>query len=469
MKLYNTLTRSIEGFEPLHKPKVTFYSCGPTVYDYTHIGHARKYIHDDLLTRALTFFGYDVHHVMNITDVGHLESDADDGEDKLEKGAAKYNKTPEQLSQQFTDYFKTSMKAFNVQAPDNYAIATEHIQDMIELIQIIEQKGATYETDSALYFDTSTFKNYGRLSGQNIEDKKQQARDDVYADPEKKNAADFVLWFKRVGRHSQHIQHWESPWGDGFPGWHIECSAMSMKYLGHTIDIHSGGIDHIPVHHENEIAQSECATGEQFVRFWFHSEFLMIDGTKMSKSLGNLFTLDDIQDKNIDPIALRYLFLQAHYRQELNFTWESLQAAEKALNKLRKAVIQLRSQTQRNTLSEEKLSTTEDYAKRFAHYVGNDLQMPQALALVWEVIKSNIPSEDKLDLIYSFDLIFGLDFASYEEPVNEIPSHVYEKIQERDAAREKNDYATSDAIRAELEEMGYDVSDTTTGTAVKKR
>lgn len=469
MKLYNTLSRSIEEFEPLNKPKVTFYSCGPTVYDYTHIGHARKYIHDDFLKRALTFFGYDVNHVMNITDVGHLESDGDDGEDKLEKGAAKYNKTPEEIAQDFTEYFKNSMKAYNIQDPTRYAVATEHIQDMIDLVQKLEQKGATYETETALYFDTSAFEDYGKLSGQKMEDKKQQARDDVYADPEKKNPTDFVLWFKRTGRHAKHIQHWDSPWGDGFPGWHIECSAMSIKYLGNTIDIHSGGIDHIPVHHENEIAQSECATGQQFVRFWFHSEFLMIDGTKMSKSLGNLYTVDDIREKNIDPMALRYLFLQTHYRQELNFTWESLQAAAKALHKLQNTVVQLRSQTQRQNLSEEKLSKTHEYSQRFAEAVGNDLQLPQALALVWEVVKSNIPSEDKLDLLYSFDQVFGLRLASYEVIQEEIPSDVKEKIQKRDEARRNNNYDTSDAIRAELENMGYEVSDTTAGTAVKKR
>lgn len=468
MKLYNTKTRSIDEFTPLNPPHVSFYSCGLTVYDYAHIGHALKYVNDDLLKRTLTFLGYDVHHVMNITDVGHMVSDGDDGEDKLEKGARKAGKTPEEVAEFFTTYFLKVNQAVNIIPPRELVKATDHIADMIALIQRLEKKGATYETEEAVYFDTSSFEKYGALSGQKLEDK-QNAREDIHVDPQKKSPQDFALWFKRVGHHENHSMHWDSPWGDGFPGWHIECSAMSMKYLGETIDIHSGGIDHIPVHHENEIAQSECATGTEFVRFWFHSEFLKVDGTKMGKSLGNMYTLDDIIEKGFDPLALRYVFLMKHYRQEMNFTWDSLQAAQTALHKLRDSVVQLRSQTQRQQLSEEKLSKTHEYSQRFTSALENDLQIPQALAVAWEVTKSNIPSEDKLDLLLSFDQVFGLGLAEYEHPISEeIPQNVIELAEKREEARKNKDFAASDSLRDKVNAAGYEIEDEPEGYRIKK-
>jgi cysteinyl-tRNA synthetase len=399
MKLYDTLTRKVRDFEPLNPPVVTLYTCGPTVYDYTHIGHMRKYTNDDVLKRTLQYLGFKVDHVMNITDVGHLVSDGDEGEDKLEKGAKKTGKTVWEVAQFYTDYFHTTMKAINVIPPTHEPKATDHIQDMIDLNKTLVEKGYAYETAEALYFDVSKFPSYGALAGQKLEEKKQGSREDVYVDPNKRNAADFVLWFKRVGRFADHSMHWPSPWGEGFPGWHLECSAMSMKYLGETLDIHTGGIDHIPVHHEDEIAQSVAATGKQFVRFWMHYEFLQINGQKMSKSLGNFYTIDDFKEHTVEPLALRLLFLQTHYKQQMNFTWEAAKGAQEGYNKLKEYVLTLKEQHERTMLSEEKLGKVDTFRQEFADAISNDLQMPKALAVMWEMLKSNIPSPDKLDIL----------------------------------------------------------------------
>lgn len=468
MKLYNTKSRTIEELSPILTPKVTFYACGPTVYDYTHFGHLRTYTNNDLLKNSLKFLGYNVNHVMNITDVGHLSDDADEGEDKLEKGARKFGKTVEEVAEFFTQYFLKSMDDMHISRPNKLVKATDHIQDMIDLIKILEQKGFTYDTSEALYFDTSKFAQYGQLSGQLLDEKKQQAREDVYVDKNKKNPTDFVLWFKRIGRFENHTMHWDSPWGDGFPGWHIECSAMSMKYLGHTIDIHSGGIDHITVHHENEIAQSECATGEQFVKIWFHNVFLLINGEKMSKSLGNLLTIDDIKEKSIDPMALRYLFMQTHYRQAMNFTWESLEAAQTALTKLRRYIQQFQNDSHRSMLSEDKLNKVEDYQEKFKTTLENDLQIPQALAVVWEVVKSNIPSTDKIDLLRSFDEVLTLDMFKSPEIEQEIPEEIKNLAQKRIDARNNKDFSTADLIRDQIIEKGYSVEDASDSYILRK-
>jgi cysteinyl-tRNA synthetase len=307
----------------------------------------------------------------------------------------------------------------------------------------------------------------GKLSGQKLEDK-QQMREDVHIDPNKKHQADFALWLKRVGRFKDHTLHWESPWGDGFPGWHIECSAMSMKYLGETLDIHTGGVDHIPVHHENEIAQSEAVTGKPFVRHWFHGEFLMIEGQKMSKSLENLLTIEDIEKKGFEPAALRLLYLQSHYRQEMNFTWDSLQASQKALERLREAVIQAKKQTQRSQVSPEKAESAAQYSAKFFAALTNDLQTPQAVAVVWEVLKSNIPSEDKYDLVLEFDRILGLGLGDIKEKgALEVSERVRGLIEQRNKARNEKNYEESDRLRVEIEKEGYIVEDTSEGTIVK--
>ncbi|MBI4225986.1 cysteine--tRNA ligase [Candidatus Roizmanbacteria bacterium] len=465
MKLYNTLTRKIEEFKPLSPPLVTLYTCGPTVYDYTHIGHARKYTDDDILKRSLAYLGFKVKHVMNITDVGHLTSDADAGEDKLEKGAKKAGKSVWEVANFFTEFFLKMINCFNIIMPDYLVKATDHIPDMLQLIIKLEQSGYTYETDEAVYFDTSKFSNYGRLSGQKLEEKLKGARKEVYIDPKKKNTTDFALWFKRVGRFKNHSMHWNSPWGDGFPGWHIECSAMSIKYLGQTIDIHTGGTDHIPIHHENEIAQSEAATGKIFVRFWVHHEFLTVEGQKMSKSLDNFYTLDDLQKKGIESLALRYLFLQTHYRKLLNFTWKSAQAAQDAYNKLKEYVLSLRSQGQRTFLSSDKLAQLDKFRDRFRQAVSNDLQIPQAVAIMWEMLKSNIPSQDKLDLLYEFDQVFGLKLNEVQE--EKIPEEILDLAQKREEARKRGDFSTSDKLRSQIAEKGYIVEDLEKGFKIK--
>jgi cysteinyl-tRNA synthetase len=467
MKLYNTLSRTIEDFKPLHPSSVTLYTCGPTVYDYTHLGHMRKYTNDDVLKRSLHYLGFDVKHVMNITDVGHLVSDADAGEDKLEKGAKKTGKTVWEVAAFYTDFFMKTMAAMNTIPPTVIPKATDHIQEMINLNKILVEKGYAYETAEALYFDVTKFPSYGKLSGQKLEDKLQGARDEVIVDPQKKHPADFALWFKRVGRFKDHSMHWPSPWGEGFPGWHIECSAMSMKYLGETIDIHTGGVDHIPVHHENEIAQSESATGKKFVLYWVHDEHLQIEGKKMSKSLGNFYTIEDFTKRNINPLALRLLFLQTHYRQQMNFTWEAVQAAQEAYKKLKETVLALKSQTSRTMLSEEKLQQLNTYRDRFSEALANDLQLPQAVAVMFEMIKSNIPSTDKLDLLLEFDQVLGLKLNEVEE--EEIPAEILQLAQQRWEAKKSKDFVTADSMRKQIEEKGYYVEDIPGKYAVKKK
>lgn len=466
MKLYNTLSRDIEEFKPQKSPEVSFYSCGPTVYDYTHIGHMRAYTNTDFLKRTLTYLGLKVNHVMNITDVGHLTGDTDEGEDKLEKGAKSSGKSVWDVAKFYTDNFSETMKALNILPAETTCKATDHIEDMVELVKKLIEKGFAYETKEAVYFDTSKFPNYGKLSGQKLEEKIQQARKEVVKDPEKKNPADFALWFKTVGRFAKHEMHWSSPWGEGFPGWHIECSAMSMKYLGETIDIHSGGVDHIPVHHENEIAQSEAATGKQFVKYWFHHEHLMVDGVKMSKSFQNFYTLEDINQKNIDPLALRYLFTQTHYRQQMNFTWESLQGAQNSFINMKELVFSLRKQTDRQMISEDKLAQVDSFRSQFRTALENDLQMPQAVAVVWSMLKSNIPSGDKLDLLYEFDKVLGLNLKEIREDV--IPKNILDLVLQRETARKNKDFTTSDQLRTEIEKHGYKVEDIGETYSLKK-
>lgn len=461
MKIYNSLTRKIEEFTPINPPDVGMYTCGITAYDYAHIGHGRKYTMDDILRRTLTYLGYKVKHVQNVTDVGHLVSDADSGEDKMEKGATKIGKTPWEVAEFFTKNFYESMDKLNILRPTVICKATENISEQIELIKKIIANGHGYDTSEAVYFDTESFKGYGEMFGQKLSEKKTAVREEVHEGEHKKNPADFALWFKRVGRFKDHIMHWDSPWGDGFPGWHIECSAMSMKYLGEQFDIHTGGEDHLSVHHPNEIAQSEAGTGKHpFVRYWVHWAFLTVDGVKMSKSLGNFYTIDDVIKKGFDPLSLRYFYLTAHYKKPLNFTFEALSAASTALNKLRTQVGSLRSQSDRNQLSEEKLEKVDHFRQEFRDTISDDLNMPQALAVVWEVLKSNIPSSDKYDLIMSFDEVLGLKLgqapSSEELPMTK---EVEELLKKRDELRSTGKYEEADKLRDEIVKMGYTVSD----------
>lgn len=470
MNLYNTLTKKVEPLTPLSEGKIGMYACGFTVYDYAHIGHMRRYIMDDVLRRALEAQGLEVTYVQNVTDVGHLSSDGDEGEDKMEKGARKYGKTVWDLAKYYEEQYDETMRALGVAKPTILCRATEHIQSMIALIARLEAGGHTYQTDEAVYFDTATFAHYGRLGGQKLEDKKQAARDDVNVDQGKKHAIDFALWFKRVGRFADHSMHWESPWGSGFPGWHIECSAMAMQYLGDTLDIHSGGIDHIPVHHENEIAQSEAATGQPFVRLWIHHAFLMVDGVKMSKSLNNFYTIDDVRKQGIDPYAMRLLFLQTHYRQTMNFTWGAARAANTSYLKLQEQVRALRQQTSRVELSPEKLEQIEAFQSDFTAALENDLNTPQAVAAMWKMIKSNIPSPDKLDLLMEWDKILGLGLTTIKSNTQDaIPDEIVQLAEMRQTAKANKNFTASDMHRDKILAGGYDIIDTPSGYKITKK
>lgn len=468
--LYNTLTKKQEPFEPLQPPNVGLYTCGMTVYDYAHIGHGRKYVGDDILRRVLTRFGYQVTHVQNVTDVGHLVSDADEGEDKLEKGARKTGKTVWEVAAFFTRHFYDSMDRLNVLRPTIVCKATDHIKEQIALIGKLVSNGVAYDTPEAVYFDVAAFPSYDGLFGHRRGEQKAAVRQEVQTGQHKRHPADFALWFKRVGRFADHAMHWESPWGDGFPGWHIECSAMAMRYLGETIDIHTGGIEHTAVHHPNEIAQSEAATGKQFVRFWVHHGHLMVEGAKMSKSLGNIFTIEDVIERGFDPMAIRYFYLTAHYRKPMNFTWEALGGAQRALEELRAAMAHAACQTaKRTTLSPEKLEKVDAFRKKFDEAIGNDLNMPQALAVVWEVLKSNIPSQDKYDLVIDFDEVLGLDVrqtVNSKRRKEEIPGEVQALLEEREQLRREKKFAQADALRRDIEARGFVVEDTAHGPRV---
>lgn len=457
IKLYNTLTRKIEDFEPLNPPKVTMYACGLTVYDFAHIGNLKKYVGDDLLKRVLKANGYEVKHVMNITDVGHLVSDEDEGEDKIEKMAKEKGMDPGELARFFEKYFFDSLKEVNVQMPDVVARATEHVSEQIKLIEKLLKTGFAYQTDQAIYFDISQVPDYGKLTGQKLEEKRVGVREEVVVDPQKKNPQDFALWFFPVGRFEHHILRWPAPFGEGFPGWHIECSAMSMLYLGNTLDIHTGGVDHIPVHHTNEIAQSEAATGQQFVRFWVHHGFLIVDGEKMSKSKKNFYTIDDIKPRGFDPLALRYLFLTAHYRDRLNFTWESLGAAQNALNNLRAEI---------RGWEQPKVGCAE-YEEKFLEAVNNDLNIPQGLAVLWELVKSDYPASAKAASLLKMDKILGLKLEDYLGKPLEIPQEVKKLVEEREQARKNGDFQKSDQLRNGIKKMGFEVLDTSEGPRLR--
>lgn len=446
LNLYNTQSKKIEEFAPQKEGQVSFYACGPTVYDYTHIGHMRKYIGDDLLRRTLSYLGYDVTHVMNITDVGHLTNDSDEGDDKFEKKAQGEGKSVWEIAQFYTDYFHTSMHAVNVLPPTHETKATDHIKEMIALVETLVEKGFAYETSQAIYFDTSKDEQYGKLSGQHLHEKEVGARDDVITDPEKRNPPDFSLWFKRVGRFADHTMYWHSPWGDGFPGWHIECSAMSMAYLGETIDIHSGGIDHIPVHHENEIAQSECATGHQFVRFWVHHNFLNVDGEKMSKSKQNFYTLDTLIEKNIPSLTMRILCMQTSYRKPLNFTWESLESAFTSYKKLYHFVEYALQTSSTGTV-------LPSFKKNFTDALCDDLNMSKALAVTWELLSSNESTGDKRATFFDMDAVLGLRLGEIVPPREEMATLLATYV----TLRQDKNYEKADALRTEIQNKGYTI------------
>ncbi len=469
MKLYNSLTQQVEEFVSNKKGRVGMYTCGPTVYDFDHIGHGRKYTYDDVLKRVLIYNGYEVHHVQNITDVGHLVSDADAGEDKLEKGAVKFKKTPWEIADFFTEAHFVSMDLLNIMRPSVSARATQHIGEQIELIKRLMDKGFAYDTPEAVYFDVSRFPRYDGLFGQHLLGKQVAVRDEVQTGEYKKNPVDFSLWFKRVGRFADHMMHWDSPWGDGFPGWHIECSAMAMKYLGESFEIHTGGEDHIYIHHPNEIAQSEAATGKPFAKYWLHYAFLTVDGQKMSKSLGNFYRVEEVVEKGFSSLALRYLYLTAHYRTPQNFTWSSLAAAQTAYDKLKEFVTKVRNSKSeiRNNLSQEKQNKLQKFQTRFIEAINDDLGMPAALAVVWELIKSNIPDYDKVDQIMEWDEVLGLGLGNLSQ-MDTASEVVMKLVKDREQLRNSGKFVEADNVRMEIEKLGWTVLDTKTGTSLKK-
>ncbi len=460
--LTNSLTRKKEKFEPIDPPNVGMYTCGPTVYDKKHIGNFRTYTLSDLLYRALKFNGYKVKYIMNFTDVGHLTGDnlgdADTGEDRLVKAAKREKKTAWEVAEMYTKLFIEDFDKLNLIRPDKWVKATDHIVEQINLIKRLEEKGLTYKISEGIYFDTVEYEKDGHKYGvlSDLDQIKEGAR--VEANPEKKNSRDFALW-RFSPTDQKRDMEWESPWGVGFPGWHIECSAMSMEYLGETFDLHVGGED-IKMHHTNEIAQSEGATGKKFVDCWVHGALILIDGERMSTSLGNNYKVSDVIEKGFDPLALRYLYLSTHYRQILNFTWESVAAAQNALDKLRNQVQKLKEE------KNEEIENAGKYKEEFLKAINDDLNMPQALAVVWEMLKSNIGSRQKLESLKSFDEVLGLDL--FETKELKIPEEIKKLAKKRDELRASGKFEESDQIRKQIEEKGFKVEDSSEGTKIKK-
>lgn len=459
LKLYNTLTRKKEEFVPLKKGTVKMYSCGPTVYNYAHIGNMRAYIFMDTLRKVLKYNGYKVKHVMNITDVGHLVSDADEGEDKMAKTARIENRSVYEIAKEYTDAFMKDIKALNIDTPEHIAKATEHIREMEIYVNDIVKNGYAYETSKGVYFDTSKLPNYGKmLSNNNIDDLKAGAR--VEVDTEKRNPQDFALWIKAP---KEHIMKWNSKWGLCYPGWHIECSAMSRKYLGDKFDIHTGGVDHIPIHHENEIAQSIGATGHNLANYWMHVEFLLIDGGKMSKSLGNVYTLNDLKAKGIDALSYRYFTYSSHYRNKLNFTWDAIKSAKNSLNKLRDMIAlhkDVNKKIDKNIISK--------YEEQFLDAINDDMNMPVAISIVWEIAKEKERSNDFYELIKKFDSVLSLDLDKNDKEDINIPEDIKLILNERKEARKNKNFAKSDELRDKLKELGYIVKDTKDGQIIEK-
>lgn len=462
LRLYNTLTKKKEEFVPIDKENniVTIYTCGPTVYNYAHIGNMRTYIFMDTLRKVLKYNGYKLNHVMNITDVGHLTSDADEGEDKMSKSAREQNKSVYEIAKIYTEAFFKDIHKLNISDPERIAKATDHIKDMEEYVKEIIKNGYAYETSKGIYFDTSKLPTYGELSRIKIDNQKAGARVDV--DKEKKNPLDFALWIKAP---KEHIMKWDSFAGLCYPGWHIECSAMSRKYLGEKFDIHTGGVDHIPIHHENEIAQSKGATGKNPANIWMHVEFLLIDNGKMSKSLHNVYTLDDLEKRGIEPLAYRYFTYTSHYRNKLNFTWDGIKSCQVSLDRLRELVSSHKDLN--NNVDDEVLK---DFENRFIEAINDDLNMPVAISIVWELAKYSVKSNKIYELIMKFDSILSLDLNKVKKDNKnvEVPNEILELLEQRKKARESKDYALSDTLRDKIKEKGYIVKDTKEGQEIEK-
>jgi len=480
MKIYNTLTKQKEEFKPIKDKEVGIYTCGPTVYWFAHIGNMRTYLFEDFLKRVLMYNGYKIKHVMNITDVGHLTSDSDSGEDKLEKGAKKERKTVWEIAQFYTDFFKKDIKSLNIIDPTVWIKATDTINEQIELIKELEKKGFTYVISDGVYFDTSKLEKYGRLWG---EGERKEAKARIEEVKEKKNNSDFALW-KFSPKDEKRQMEWESPWGVGFPGWHTECVVMGVENLGIPFDIHCGGIDHVFIHHTNEIAQAEAAYNKPLANYWMHGEFLNLKEGKMSKSLGNIITLQTLNEKGVSPLSFRYLSLNTHYRSKLSFSDESVEFAETSLNKLYDKVSEL-MQAEKTKHSNK----YEEYRKKFKEFIDDDLNIPSALALAWDTIKDkDLSDSEKYDLLIDFDQVFGLSLSSIKPKTESefmiktakdgvpvwtgdtsiIPEEVFKEIQERNEARKNKEWDKSDELRKKIEKKGWLVEDSGEKTIIKK-
>ena len=456
--LFNTLSRTLEKLEPIHDREVRMYQCGPTVYWVQHIGNMRAMVISDVLVRTLNYSGYKIKFARNYTDVGHLTGDSDEGEDKMAKGVRREGLSPDEIAQKYINTFEKDVRELNTLEPDFKPKATDYIPEMIEVVKTLVGKDFAYVTPLAVYFDISKAKDYTRLSGQVLENNIDDAGRGTVSDPNKRNPADFSVWFFKAGVHENALQTWSNPFSDkeGFPGWHIECSSMIKKLLGDTIDIHMGGIEHIPVHHTNEIAQSEASTGRPLAHIWLHNEHLLVDGKKMSKSEGTSYSLRDIKEKGFKPLALRYFFLNAHYRSKQNFTWEGLEGAQTALIRLS------------DHLGEEIGTVNKEYQKRFAEFVANDLDTPRALALAWEVAKDpSLSTPDKTATLLDFDRVLGLGFSVHIP--EKIPAEISALVSAREEARQNKDWAKSDKIRDEISALGWDIADTDKGPEVHRK
>ena len=455
---YNTLTRSKEKFKPLNNEEVRIYSCGPTVYKDATIGNMRTNIFQDVLRRVLRYNGYKIKHAMNITDVGHLVSDGDEGEDKMLKSAREEHKTPLEIAQHYTELFFKDMEYLNLETPEIVCKATEHIQEMLEYVEELVNNGYAYETSTAIYFDISKLDKYPVLSNLNLEEQKAGARVDV--DQEKRNPYDFALWIKAP---ENHLMKWESPWGPSYPGWHIECSAMGRKYLGEQFDIHTGGIDLIPTHHENEIAQSKGACGKIPANYWLHGEYLLINGGKMSKSLGNVYLIKDFIEKGYDPLVYKLFSYSCHYRNKLNFTWEGIEATAKSLERLKNGYqVHLAGKEE---ISEEIVN---EYEERFHKAINDDLNMPLAMGVVWEVVRNEKKSPKLAKLLEKFDSVLGLKITEKTSNQEEIPEEILKLVEQRKEARTNKDWAKSDELRDLINKKGYNVKDTKEGMEITK-
>lgn len=452
MKVFNSLTNRKEELHDNSTP-VTMYTCGPTVYYYPHIGNMRAYLFMDFLRKTLHFLGYKTNSVMNLTDVGHLTSDEDEGEDKMEVAASREKKTPEQIAEFYTNCFFEDFKALNIEKPEHIVKATEHISQMIDFIKELEKKGFTYKIDDGIYFDVQKFSHYGALSNKDLS---KVGVNRIDENSQKRHPFDFALW-KFVPK--EHIMKWDSPWGVGCPGWHIECSAMGTYYLGNKIDIHTGGVDHKTVHHENEIAQNDCMMGHQVVDKWMHVEFLQVDGGKMSKSLNNIYTINQLVEKGYSPLDFRYLNLLTHYRKSLNFTFEALNSAKSALKSLKNIVLEHKNSN--NHIDSQNL---EAYKQEFSEAIADDLNMPLALGTLWKMVKDMERSVEVYQMAMEFDKVLSLNLDQQEE----IPEEIVKLANQRLEARKNKDWALSDSLRDEIAKLGYQIKDSKDGYEINK-